>query len=252
LLTGSLDGHVKVHELDDFTVTHAAKYPGPVLSVALSPDANVLAVGCANKLLSIRRRKVPREAAYGLGGVGGRVGVGGGKKRGPRRLDAGSWQYFVRGTNEKAAEGQMVIARRKRIRLKPYDKALRRFRVGEALDAALATGRPEVIAAVVEEIGARGGTRAALSNRDEARLGPVLRFIARQIANPRHTRQLVGVAGKVLDVYGGEVGVSPAVDGALRLIRERVAGTLKLQDALANLSGIAAPLLAAGHHAAYG
>jgi U3 small nucleolar RNA-associated protein 15 len=91
-----------------------------------------------------------------------------------------------------------------------------------------------------------------LSNRDEARLGPVLRFIARQIANPRHTRQLVGVAGKVLDVYGGEVGVSPAVDGALRLIRERVAGTLKLQDALANLSGIAAPLLAAGHHAAYG
>jgi U3 small nucleolar RNA-associated protein 15 len=46
--------------------------------------------------------------------------------------------------------------------------------------------------------------------------------------------------------------VSPAVDGALRLIRERVAGTLKLQDALANLSGIAAPLLAAGHHAAYG
>ena len=252
LLTGSLDGHVKVHELDDFTVTHAAKYPCPVLSVALSPDANVIAVGCANKLLSIRRRKVPREAAYGLCGVGGRVCVGGGKKRGPRRLDAGSWQYFVRGTNEKAAEGQMVIARRKQIRLKPYDKALRRFRVGEALDAALATGRPEVIAAVVEEIGARGGTRAALSNRDEARLGPVLRFIARQIANPRHTRQLVGVAGKVLDVYGGEVGVSPAVDGALRLIRERVAGTLKLQDALANLSGIAAPLLAAGHHAAYG
>jgi U3 small nucleolar RNA-associated protein 15 len=45
LLTGSLDGHVKVHELDGFSVTHSAKYPGPVLSVALSPDASVLAGG---------------------------------------------------------------------------------------------------------------------------------------------------------------------------------------------------------------
>ena len=43
LLTGSLDGHVKVHELDGFSVTHSARYPGPVLSVALSPDAQVLA-----------------------------------------------------------------------------------------------------------------------------------------------------------------------------------------------------------------
>lgn len=62
LLTGSLDGHVKVHELDTFTVTHSAKYPGPVLSVALSPDANVLAVGTANKLLSIRKRNKPRAS----------------------------------------------------------------------------------------------------------------------------------------------------------------------------------------------
>ena len=74
LLTGSLDGHVKVHELDGFEVTHSAKYPGPVLSVALSPDANALAVGTANKLLSIRRRTKPRVShdANGRGGGGRR------------------------------------------------------------------------------------------------------------------------------------------------------------------------------------
>ena len=65
LLTGSLDGHVKVHELDGFSVTHSAKYPGPVLSVALSPDAQVLAVGTANRLLSIRRRS--RGSRRGVG-----------------------------------------------------------------------------------------------------------------------------------------------------------------------------------------
>ena len=94
LLTGSLDGHVKVHELDGFSVTHSAKYPGPVLSVALSPDARVLAVGTANRLLSIRRR------SRGGRGVGTEEGVQvgrarggeerGGKSRGPRRLCAQS------------------------------------------------------------------------------------------------------------------------------------------------------------------
>lgn len=46
------------------------------------------------------------------------------------------------------------------------------------------------------------------------------------------------------------MGASPAVDGALRLIRERVAAELRLQDELSALSGVAAPLLAAGQHAA--
>ena len=108
LLTGSLDGHVKVHELDSFKVTHSAKYPGPVLSVAMSPDANALAVGMANRLLSIRRRIKPRDPndPIGHGGGGmqrGKKGGGGGRglrdKRGkaPRRLDAGHYLYFVRG-----------------------------------------------------------------------------------------------------------------------------------------------------------
>ena len=96
LLTGSLDRHVKVHELDDFSVAHSAKYPGPVLAVALSPDANALAVGTANKLLSIRRRTKPRSHALGGGGGGGDSGFtksgprGGEKRRGGSARAAGS------------------------------------------------------------------------------------------------------------------------------------------------------------------
>ena len=184
LLTGSLDGHVKVHELDGFTVTHSAKYPGPVLSVALSPDANLLAVGTANKLLSLRKRNKPRESradAVSLGerrstsASGGLSVGGGGRRRRPRRLDAGSYHYFIRGTDAKAAEGDARILRRRRARLAAHDHALRRFRYGEALDAALAGGRAEVVAAVLEEIGARGGLRTALSGRDAAALAPVLK-----------------------------------------------------------------------------
>jgi U3 small nucleolar RNA-associated protein 15 len=252
LLTGSLDGHVKVHELDGFSVTHSAKYPGPVLSVALSPDASVLAVGTANRLLSIRRRSRRGrggEEGVGRGGDAEAVGPGTGtrgKRNGPRRLDAGSYQYFTRGQNARAAEGDARVERRRRARLAPHDHALRRFRYGEALDAALAGGRAEVVAAVLEEIARRGGLKTALAGRDAAGLEPVLRFVARHVANPRHSRQLAGVTARVLDIYGGEIGASPTVDNALRRIRDRVAHQIKLQGQLAALGGVAAPLLAAG------
>jgi U3 small nucleolar RNA-associated protein 15 len=253
LLTGSLDGHVKVHELDGFSVTHSAKYPGPVLSVALSPDASVLAVGTANRLLSIRRRSriLVRggEEGVGRGGdaelMGLKTGTRG-KRNGPRRLDAGSYQYFTRGQNARAAEGDARVERRRRARLAPHDHALRRFRYGEALDAALAGGRAEVVAAVLEEIARRGGLKTALAGRDAAGLEPVLRFVARHVANPRHSRQLAGVTARVLDIYGGEIGASTKVDNALRRIRDRVAHQIKLQGQLAALGGVAAPLLAAG------
>ena len=106
LLTGSLDGHVKVHELDDFSVA-SAKYPGPVLAVALSPDANALAVGTANKLLSIGgglSRARTRWAAAAAAGI--RVfTVGPRAEKSAAAARRGSWQYFIRGMNAKAAEG---------------------------------------------------------------------------------------------------------------------------------------------------
>jgi U3 small nucleolar RNA-associated protein 15 len=258
LLTGSLDGHVKVHELDGFEVTHSAKYPGPVLSVALSPDANALAVGTANKLLSIRRRTKPRVShdANGRGGGGGgdpgfhKVGPSG-RRKAPRRLDAGSWQYFIRGQNAKAAEGDFKVQRMRSVRLQAHDRALKRFRFTEALDASLAGGRPEVISAVIDEISAHGALGKALAGRDATALQPVLRYVMKHIGNPRHTRQLVHVAGMVLDIYGGSVGASREVDAGLRLIRERVAVTLRLHDSLAALAGVASPLLTVGQLAAY-
>jgi U3 small nucleolar RNA-associated protein 15 len=47
------------------------------------------------------------------------------------------------------------------------------------------------------------------------------------------------------------VGASREVDAGLRLIRERVAVTLRLHDSLAALAGVASPLLTVGQLAAY-
>lgn len=54
------------------------------------------------------------------------------------------------------------MAKQKRVRLKPYDKLLKSFEYREALDAALAGARPEVVSSLVEELAARSGLPAAL------------------------------------------------------------------------------------------
>lgn len=49
-----------MYDLDTFKVTHASKYPGPVLSLGISPDCGLLAVGQADGQLSIRKHARPK------------------------------------------------------------------------------------------------------------------------------------------------------------------------------------------------
>lgn len=41
-------------------MTHASKYPGPVLALGISPDCGLLAVGQADGQLSIRKHARPK------------------------------------------------------------------------------------------------------------------------------------------------------------------------------------------------
>ncbi len=50
----------QVYDLDSFKVTHASKYPGPVLCLGISPDCGLLAVGQADGQLSIRKHSKPK------------------------------------------------------------------------------------------------------------------------------------------------------------------------------------------------
>lgn len=239
MITGSLDGFVKIHELDTFTVTHSIKYPGPVLSCSLSPDANCLATGLANKVLSVRRRKTPRNKDESSGYQGVRSKKKGYTVKKPRRLDAGHWRYFIRGQNSKTAANATRVLRQRRIHLAAHDRMLKQFRYGDALDAALHMRRSEVIAAVIEEVGRRGGLQKALANRDDESLLPILEYIEKNIAKPRHTAQMVNIANRIIDIYGGDVGASATVDNSLRRIQEKVKTQLRLHESLRQLQGMA-------------
>ncbi|KAF8055723.1 utp15 [Scenedesmus sp. PABB004] len=244
LLAGSLDGHVKVFELDNFKVTAASKYPAPVTALGLSADCGLLAVGMADGMLSVRRHAKPR----GAGGGGAAVGAGGGGRAGrrarPPRLNAANFRFFLRGRDAKAAASDVVVAARRRARLAPYDRALRAFRYRDALDAALATARPDVVHSMLEELAARGGLHGALAGRPAAGLLPLLRHLARWIADPRHAASLAGVASRVVDIYAPVVHTNAEVDACLRQLRDALAEEVRLQEALMRLSGCLEPILA--------
>jgi len=137
------------------------------------------------------------------------------------------------------------VAAQRRARLAPFDKKLRQFKVGEALDAALLTRMPEVVVTVIEELMARGGLEAAVSGRNAETLVPVLEFLAKYVAEPRYSRLLAGVTERMLDVYGSVVGQSPQVDAKLQLLRERVVVEVRLQQELLMLQGSLEPILTA-------
>lgn len=254
MLTGSLDGYVKVFELDGYSVTHCAKYPGPVLSLAVAPDASALAVGCADGTLALRKRvQASKTSALALGTqVQSAHRVPPPHKlhlpilpRSGRVLDAGSYRYFIRGQGSRPSPGDAVVLARRRARVAPFDAALRRFKHRDALDAALASRSPAVVAAVLDALAQRGALLSALAGRDAASLTPLLHFLARHVAQPRHCRLLASVAARLLDIYTVAVGADPGVDAAFANLAAAVATEVAAQRELMVLHGVLEPLLAA-------
>ena len=166
-----------------------SKYPGPVLSLGLSGDCRLLAVGLSDGTLSVRRH-VRKRAPGTLAGtsqllegccLSPDVSVASGTRRAEEshgagaaeeqkrqyvpRLDASNYRYFVRGASERAAAGDHVIAAQKQAALQPYDRLLKRFHYRDALDAGLATNNPVVVASILEELAARNGLGPALGER---------------------------------------------------------------------------------------
>lgn len=240
MLAGSLDGHVKVFELNDFKVTSASKYPAPVLSMGISPDCSLLAVGMADGTLSVRKHARPKPVQ------GSAAAVAGGRRRlHVPRLTAANFRFFLRGRSSKAGAGDVVVSARRRANLAPYDRALRAFRYGEALDAALATQRPEIVHSMLEELASRAGLHAALAGRSPQQLLPLLRHLSRHITDPRHSQVLAGVAARVLDLYATSVHADPEVDACLSQLRDALKLEVKLAETLQQLSGCLEPILAA-------
>ncbi|KAF7721902.1 snoRNA-binding rRNA-processing protein [Apophysomyces ossiformis] len=220
LVTGSLDHHVKIYNVQDYKVVHSVKYPAPVLSVALSPDDTHLVTGMANSLLSIRQRQVKASEMAA-------------KKQKQEYVRGGTYKYFTRGQSGMGAQDDFMIERTRNLRLKKYDQYLKKFQYGNALDEVLRTsGQSSVVAALLQELIHRDGLKIAITGRDDVALEPLVQFLLRNIHNPRFTNLIVDVADVVIDLYMPVFGQSPLIDDLIARLSTKVKHEIKLQEQL--------------------
>ncbi|XP_068694302.1 U3 small nucleolar RNA-associated protein 15 homolog [Montipora foliosa] len=210
LLSGSLDRHVKIYDVQDYTVVHSIDYPAPILSLGISPDDTHLVAGMSNGFLSIKyclkqdsKGHIPTS----------------------RKLTAGTYRYFVQGKSSKPMEDDVIVPTKRMKSFKEHDQLLKEFEYSKALDSVLKM-KPCVITQVLpslfQELIRRRGLGRALAGRDEDGLEPILDFLIRYISDPRYTVLLTDVANTILDIYGPVIGQSEKIDNLLTKLRDRI------------------------------
>ncbi|KAJ3231256.1 snoRNA-binding rRNA-processing protein [Chytriomyces hyalinus] len=230
LLSGGLDNQVKIYNLQDYKVAHSIKYPGPILSMAVSPDDTHLVVGMASGLLSIRRRVVKTEDVV--------------KAR--KRIEAaragargGTFMHFKRGQSHQAEADDLKVEEHRKKKMKEYDLLLRKFEFGKALDSVLGTNQMAVVVvSLLEELIHRGGLVIALGGRDDVALVDITNFIHANIVHPRYTDLLVHVAEVILDMYAPVIGQSVLIDELFLKLRTKVQVELSMQQELTRTMGL--------------
>ena len=230
---------MKIYSLATYKVTHGLKFHSPVLSLALSPENMVLAAGTADSSLIIRRKEPkPEVDPYAEF-----------RRKNPRH---GTEAYLKRGAAAPVGEDQVEVKTTKTKALKPYDKSLKKFRYQDALTQALDTRDPNVVVTVLEELKRRQGLEIALRGRDEKSLEPILSFLARWVAYPRHSVTLIDVVHVVLDLYGGALGQSDRIDDVMAKLAKQTRAEAEFQQQALGLMGSVNVLVGAASASAQG
>ncbi|TKA78758.1 hypothetical protein B0A55_04130 [Friedmanniomyces simplex] len=190
LLTGGLDGHVKVHNTTSWKVVAGYKYPSPILSLAVvSPGPRMtdredrhLAVGLQTGLLSIRTRlagaeKVKaREKTKRMDAL--IAGEADAYERTQKKKDLRQGiRARDRGKDFRGEGADIIITGNERTRtkpLRPWQRSLRSGKYALALDEVLAgqSFSNEDMLTLVTALRHRSALRTALSNRSPENLVP--------------------------------------------------------------------------------
>ncbi|KAF0686287.1 Aste57867_21893 [Aphanomyces stellatus] len=236
LVSGSLDGHVKIYDLASYEVLHGFKYKEGVLSAAMTATNSHLAVGTVGGLLTVRRRvaaETDDDAADAALPVVAR---------------GGSYKYFLRGTRSKPMEADHVITSRRHAKTAPYESALRSFDYRKALDMALDTRNPTVIASMLEELRLRSGWQNALAYRNEETLEPLLSFCIRYVADPKYAALLLRVCTFLLELYAPMLGTnqsSAVLEGLFFKLKNKLKEEQAVQTSLLQVMGMVESIMTA-------
>jgi U3 small nucleolar RNA-associated protein 15 len=233
LVSGGLDGHVKVFETTGWNVVAGSKYPSPILSLAVissvrGGDDHHLVVGMQSGILSIKtrlsgqqkvkERERQKEMQALIDGTIEELDKKKAKKR-PR-----GWEKRLRGRDFTGEGADIVISGTTPRRKKPkqWEELLRKGNYGPALDLVLEERDPVAIMTLLTALRHRSAMKTALAGRDDVALLPILKWICTYIKTPRYVTICVDIGMLILDLYSPHMGESQQVDALMRRLHQRV------------------------------
>ncbi|MCJ1229720.1 hypothetical protein MMC12_006389 [Toensbergia leucococca] len=234
LVTGGLDGHLKILETTGWNVVAASKYPSPILSLAVissgvSREDRHLVVGMQSGILSVKTRlsgqqKVKeRERQKEMQAlIDGKI-EDLDKKR--AKLRPKGWEKRLRGRDFMGESADIVIEgdpRKRRAKEKPWEVQLRRGKYAAALDSVLEKEDTITITTLLTALRHRSAMRTALSGRDDVSLQPIFKWVNKQITNPRYVTICVDVGLLILDLYSSNMGQSAKIDELMNRLHQGV------------------------------
>jgi len=253
VVSGSLDGHMKVFETTGWNVVAGSKYPSPILSLAIitsgpAREDRHVAVGLSSGLLSIktrlsgaqkvRERERQKEMTALLAGTIDEHDRKLAKKR-PR-----GWEKRFRGRDSTVQDADIIIddsnrSHNKKKNQPEWQLDLHRGRYREALDHALqsdihnnpttttkntrsSSSSTNNTLTLLTALHHRSSLSTALSHRDELTLQPILDWTHKHITHPTFTPLCVDVAMHILHLYARHLGRSESLESQVRRLHRRV------------------------------
>ncbi|MCJ1471720.1 hypothetical protein MMC13_000360 [Lambiella insularis] len=234
LVSGGLDGHVKIFETTGWNVVAGSKYPSPVLAVSVISSGHAredrhLAVGLQSGLLSIKtrlsgqqkvkERERQKEMRALIEGSTDKLD----NKR--AKIISSGMRRRLRGHDFRGEGADVIIedkSRTSRVKAKPWEVLLRSGKYSAALDKVLNEADLYATTTLLVALRHRSAIRTALSGRDELTLQPIFEWVCTFITNPRYVRLCVDIGALILDLYSTQMGQSKDIDNLLRRLHTQV------------------------------
>ncbi|OAA76962.1 WD40 repeat-like-containing domain protein [Akanthomyces lecanii RCEF 1005] len=253
VVTGGLEGHVKVFETTGWNVVNSVKYPSPILAVQVIPSAvsndssssgnnddgpaavdRHLAVGMQSGVLSLRTRLTGPEAHREKEReremdalVAGRYDSLEAKKAKRKRRAAAQHRLDLVGEGADvviAHEASSLSSSRRKER--PWQADLRHARYAAALDQVVDRAAkdyaPLSALSLLLALRHRGAVRDALEHRDEQAVLPVLKWVCAYVCDPRYVSVCVEVGLHLLDLYAEYADASAELAEGFKTLHRRV------------------------------
>ena len=250
LLSGALDGHMKVFETTGWNVVSGSKYPSPILSLnvvtsGINREDKHIAVGMRSGLLSLKTRLSGQQKIKERERKKEMQALLEGKleehdRKVAKQKRGSGWEKRMRG-RDFIGEGVDIVVEgqdKKRKREQPWENDLRKARYSSALDQVLSSTDKTAQLTLLTALRHRSALRASLQGRDEETLQPVLQWVYKNITEPRLVNLSVEVGMNVLDIYSGNLGQSAQIDKMVQRLHRRVRDEVEMSHQACQTKGM--------------